>query len=133
MTLLTGQISEVSAQYKKLVLGEKNPFDTAVAVRIDRYRLESQKFKLYQQLEDSLSIEIKSLRNEVDTSDSIQQESEKQIAILQKANARKDSVAQVINKNFDILIKQVEKPWYKKPETLIVAVIVLEVVKFFVK
>lgn len=129
LTLLTAQNFNASAQYRKLLLGEKSPFDTAVAVRIDRYRLETKKFKLFKQLEDSLSIEIKSLQNEVDLCDSIRTKSEDQISILQKANTRKDSVNHVLNKNFDALFKQIEKPWYKKPETLLYVVITLEIIK----
>jgi hypothetical protein len=123
-------ISKASAQYRKLLRGEKSPFDTAVAVRIDRYRLETKKFKLFKQLEDSLSIEINSLEKEVILSDSINAESQKQITILEKANARKDSVNHILNKNFNAAIQQSLKPWYKKPEGIGIIVIgTLEVLK----
>lgn len=40
---LFGPVFNAQAQYTKLVKGEPSPYDTAVAVRVDVYRLETQK------------------------------------------------------------------------------------------
>ncbi len=130
--LATVPIFEVSAQYKKLTFGQKSPFDTAVAVRIDRYRLETQKFKLADKLIDSLSWEVKSLYREVSISDSINDRSDVQIYFLQKSNQRKDSINAVVNKNFKQLLEIANKkePWYKKYEGVaVVTVVVIELTR----
>lgn len=62
LSLLT--VLHIKAQYSKLTLGQRCPFDTAVAVQIKTYRLESLKF----QKGDSL---ISILKSRIQVSDSI--------------------------------------------------------------
>ena len=55
------------AQYRKLIHGERNPFDTAVAVEISRYRVEGMYFTRSKVLLDSLNNEARILTREVDS------------------------------------------------------------------
>lgn len=130
--LQTVPIFEVNAQYKKLTFGQPSPFDTAVAVRIDRYRLETKKFKLADKLIDSLSWEVKSLYREVSIADSINERSDMQIYFLQKSNLRKDSIINDVNKNFKQLFEIANKkePWYQKyAGVAVVTVVVIELTR----
>lgn len=81
-----------NAQYQKLLRGQPSPFDTAVAVRIDRYRVEGLKIKLADHLIDSLLLEIKGLHREVFLGDSAARIQTLQVHLLTTATIRKDSV-----------------------------------------
>jgi len=137
LIFLIAQIFEASAQYKKLTKGQPNPFDTAVAVRIDRYRAETLKLKFASTLVDSLIKEIDGLYKEIAVTDSVNFLYNKQVFILQTANIRKDSVNQVLYNDFKTLydIHTKEKPFldfFKKPEGIGLSLIILiEVVRLF--
>lgn len=131
LILVTVPIFEASGQYIKLLKGQPNPFDTAVAVRIDKYRQEGLKLKLGQQLVDSLILEIGGLYHEIRIGDSINSINQKSIYILTKANARKDSVNNIIYNGFnevhDIAMNQ--NKWYRRPEIFLVAIVIFELLK----
>jgi hypothetical protein len=135
LILATAPIFNASGQYVKLLKGQPNPFDTAVAIRIDKYRQEGLKLKLGQQLVDSLISEIGSLYHEIRIGDSINAINQQSIYILTKANVRKDSVNGVLYNSFnevhDIAISQ--NKWYRRPETVLAAVIIFELLKLFLK
>lgn len=56
---LIALVIEGSAQYRLATRGETNPFDSAVIVRLDRYRAETLKFELADKLIDSLNFELR--------------------------------------------------------------------------
>lgn len=120
----------VDAQYQKLLRGQPSPFDTGVVIRIDRYRAEGLKLKLYPVLVDSLNLEIGSLHKEIILGDSVNRLLIFQNHVLAKSVDRKDSVNHILNKNFNTLYNQTEKPWWKKPEGIGIIVIgLLEALK----
>jgi len=122
------------AQYVKLTRGQPNPFDTAVAVRIDRYRAEGLKFKLADSLIDSLILEIKMLHTEVKLADNLAAMDRITVATLTKSIERKDSVNRVVTTEFNRLFGLIEeeKIWYKRPEYFVGALIILEVFKLLI-
>src|SRR5688572_25735081 len=64
--VLTSEVTAqaVHPQYRLLVKGQPSPFDSAVAVRLDRYREETKKLAIGQQLVDSLTEEVFGLLRE---------------------------------------------------------------------
>lgn len=111
-----GPISESNGQYQKLFKGQPFPYDTGVAVRIDRYRLESQKFKAADMVIDSLNREIKGLYTEIGTGDSITRVCESENQLLMKSFLRKDSTNSVLEKSIIDIVKLAtdKKMWYEK-------------------
>ncbi len=98
-----------NGQYKLLKHNEPNPFDSAVAIRIDRYRLETRKLNLCDQLIDSLTNEIRAhmkVRKQMDSVAAIQQG---QITALTNSNARIRGVVNDLNTKFDELFVETRK------------------------
>lgn len=67
-----------NAQYALMTKGERNPFDSAVAIRIDVYRTETLKMELADELIDNLNLQVRdydkmvsSLSHRISLSDSI--------------------------------------------------------------
>lgn len=122
-------------QYTKLTRGQVNPYDTAVAVRIDRFREEGLKLRLGQQLVDSLVAEIYSLQFEVQLSDSLQAINWQTIRSLYTANERKDSVTLVLAGNVNKLsvIAERQTKWYNDPKTYVIALVAYEILKLFLQ
>src|SRR5688500_14284283 len=58
-TFLIALAIEAQGQYRLVTRGEPSPFDSAVLIRIDRYRAESLKFELADKLIDSLNFELR--------------------------------------------------------------------------
>jgi hypothetical protein len=134
LLFLTVLTSDTFGQYAKLTKGQPNPFDTAVAVRIDRYRQEGLKLRIGNQLVDSLIREIFSLHSEIKIGDSISMLNARTIAILSASNTRKDSINQVIKTDFNKLygIAEEQNKWYRRPEYYVGAFIVFELLKLFI-
>lgn len=59
---LTVPVFNVFSQYKLLTRGQPSPYDSAVAVRLDQYRKETQKIDLGERLIDSLKAELAAMR-----------------------------------------------------------------------
>jgi hypothetical protein len=112
-----------NGQYQKILRGQPSPYDTGVVIRIDRYRSEGLKLKLYPVLVDSLNLEIGSLHKEIVLGDSVNRLLIFQNHILAKSVDRKDSVNHILNQNFNTLYNQSTKPWWKKPEGIGIIVI----------
>jgi hypothetical protein len=119
---LIAQIS--SAQYQKVTRGQTVKFDTAVAIRIDVYRLESQKMKIGRVLIDSLASAQRSLAREIELTDSLNALYIAENRALQKTLISKDSVNRLVYQNSletqKIAIKCLEnKPvkWGQDPKT----------------
>jgi len=121
--LLLATALNSKAQYKFLLRGEPSPFDSAVAVRLDRYRVEGLKLSMGQDLIDSLVAEIYSIQFEGKLADSIHTLDVVTIAVLNKAVQRKDSVNTVYYNNFVKLagMPPPSKPFFKQPTTWIIA------------
>ena len=100
LTLVFALNFETLAQYELLIKGQATSFDSAVAVRLDRFREEGQKLKLGQQLVDSLGQEVESLTRENALQGSIIQSNNFTIAQQALALHRKDSVAILTNTYF---------------------------------
>lgn len=125
------QVARLRPPYAKVYFGEPTPFDTAVAVRIDRYRVEGLKLRLGQQLVDSLISEIKGLTWEIKLADSIHLVDESTIRILALANARKDEANHDLKTEFDRLygVIQDQNKWYKRPQVYLGAFVVVELLR----
>jgi hypothetical protein len=82
LLLLTGfWANGQGSNYKLLTRGKPCPFDTAVAVQIKTYRLESRKFEIQDSLNTSLQAQVKTL--------------EAGIKKAQKISAVSDSISEV--------------------------------------
>lgn len=110
IVVLTCLIAQTSnAQYRLLKKGEPNPFDSAVAVRIDRYRLETKKLNLADQLVDSLKSELfKSLESNA-RRDTALHTMRSQIVNLSAASTRKDQVIDDLNGNIKAMVAVLPK------------------------
>lgn len=130
LLLTTALTSE--GQYFKLLKGQSSPFDTAVAIQINRYRLETVKLKLADRLVDSLISEIKSLHRETSLDDSLHLANARTILILSKGNERKDSVNHVLQNNINAMAAIKPTPMFKQPATIgITILILLELIHLF--
>ena len=129
--------SEATAQqenlYRLLIKGQPSPFDSAVAVRLDRYREETKKLALGQQLVDSLTEEVFGLYRENALHVSAYKSTYFTIDQLVQANERKDSVNRQLKTYFrklDTLTEDQKK--FQKRTTLVVAgVVLLEIINIF--
>lgn len=98
------------AQYSLMLKGERNPFDTAVAIHIDTYRLESKKFSLADTL-------IKSLKEQLVLSKEI--EEQQGIRINNLLSIQAIMKEQLDEKNLTInrlteMYKPKEETWWKR-------------------
>lgn len=64
IVILLLNVLTISAQYSLMTRGELCPFDTAVAIHIDTYRLETQKMKLADTLITNLSYQVNLLEGQ---------------------------------------------------------------------
>lgn len=94
--------------YQKLLKGQPSPFDTAVAIHIDRYRDESLQLNLHQQLVDSLVREIFSLNLEIRTGNEQFMINEELIRTLDARDLRQDSVNRVFKQSIDKMATTIE-------------------------
>ena len=125
---------EAFPQYEKLVKGQPTTFDTAVAVRIDRYREEGLKLQLGEQLVDSLTNEVFSLYREQDLHSSEVKALDLTINHLVIANERKDSVNQQLKQYFRRLddLNQDQKKVETGAKIFFGAWVAVELIKLFV-
>lgn len=103
-------VPDTNAQYKFLLKGEQNPFDTAVAVRIDRYRQETTKLDLGQKLVDSLTYELFKTLQANYRKDTLLSTLGVKIAALIASNERRDNTIQLFDETFDFLADEAVKP-----------------------
>lgn len=120
--LLLLNVQNSSAQYTRLFKGQPSPYDTAVAIRIDIYRIETKKLKYGKTLIDSLSLNIESVNKELHLSDSLVTIQHRELKRLSSVLHGKDSINQNLFKlntvSTSIAKKALEKKdWHKDPKT----------------
>lgn len=114
LLLLIVQISD--AQYSFMTKGQLCPFDSAVAVRLDVYRLETRKLNLgdtiINNLKQQLALNTKTIQ-ELDTQIYLRNE---MLLIKDKQIADKDRTIELLSTNFYIKPKDT---WFKRNERTI--------------
>ena len=101
--LLIVLISNTFAQYTLLRKGEKCPYDTAVAVRIDVYRIESQKLTICDQFINQQNKEIDSLKSFISNSEKIFIEQNNLYQLSLNHLSEKEKTIKELSENFDNL------------------------------
>ena len=117
MFLIAVTVSAQESPYTLMVKGERNPYDSAVAIELPTYRFETAKLQLGDELIDSLIVEVDSLRAERLITDKVIELQEVAINKQEKALQRQDSTLSRLDKNYELLYKHATKPdpWYTKP------------------
>ena len=114
LLLLIVQISD--AQYSLMTKGQLCPFDSAVAVRLDIYRLETRKLNLgdtiINNLKQQLALNAKTIQ-ELDTQIYLRNE---MLLIKDKQISDKDRTIELLSTNFYIKPKDT---WFKRNERTI--------------
>lgn len=112
LTVLTS-----SGQYKLLLKGQPSPFDTAVAIHIDRYRVETHKLRLADTLIRELIFENTSRLHERQMNDSLSVARMFVMRELTQSNIRKDVTIATLNTNYNKLFHEATLPkrWYEDP------------------
>ena len=114
LLLLIVQISD--AQYSLMTKGQLCPFDSAVAVRLDVYRLETRKLNLgdtiINNLKQQLALNTKTIQ-ELDTQVYLRNE---MLLIKDKQISDKDRTIELLSTNFYIKPKDT---WFKRNERII--------------
>ena len=114
LLLLIVQISD--AQYSLMTKGQLCPFDSAVAVRLDIYRLETRKLNLgdtiINNLKQQLALNTKTIQ-ELDTQIYLRNE---MLLIKDKQISDKDRTIELLSTNFYIKPKDT---WFKRNERTI--------------
>lgn len=114
LLLLIVQISD--AQYSLMTKGQLCPFDSAVAVRLDVYRLETRKLNLgdtiINNLKQQLALNTKTIQ-ELDTQIYLRNE---MLLIKDKQISDKDRTIELLSTNFYIKPKDT---WFKRNERTI--------------
>ena len=114
LLLLIVQISD--AQYSLMTKGQLCPFDSAVAVRLDVYRLETRKLNLgdtiINNLKQQLALNTKTIQ-ELDTQIYLRNE---MLLIKDKQISDKDRTIELLSTNFYI---KPEDTWFKRNERII--------------
>lgn len=114
LLLLIVQISD--AQYSLMTKGQLCPFDSAVAVRLDVYRLETRKLNLgdtiINNLKQQLALNTKTIQ-ELDTQIYLRNE---MLLIKDKQISDKDRTIELLSTNFYIRPKDT---WFKRNERTI--------------
>lgn len=100
-----------NAQYSLMTRGERCPFDSAVAIRLDVYRLESLKMKLADRLIFNLSYQMKSL-------EAMNINLHSQLSLSDQKFRLKEEEVNVKQQTINELLKQMaykpEKSWWEK-------------------
>lgn len=114
LLLLIVQISD--AQYSLMTKGQLCPFDSAVAVRLDVYRLETRKLNLGDTIINNLKLQLalntKTIQ-ELDTQIYLRNE---MLLIKDKQISDKDRTIELLSTNFYIKPKDT---WFKRNERII--------------
>ncbi len=114
LLLLIVQISD--AQYSLMTKGQLCPFDSAVAVRLDVYRLETRKLNLgdtiINNLKQQLALNTKTIQ-ELDTQIYLRNE---MLLIKDKQISDKDRTIELLSTNFYVKPKDT---WFKRNERTI--------------
>jgi hypothetical protein len=109
LCLLIGPISKAQNNqfYHLLRKGEPSPFDTAVAVKIDRYRLESMTMKRHRELTDSLVAEIFSITAELTTAYKSNAYGSAMLERMDARSIRQDSTISIMKTSIDGIVAKV--------------------------
>ncbi len=114
LLLLSAQTSK--AQYSLMTKGQLCPFDTAVAIRIDTYRLETRKLNLgdtiINNLKQQLALNTKTIQ-ELDTQIYLRNE---MLKIKDQQIADKDKTIELLAISFYI---KPEESWFKRNQKVI--------------
>lgn len=97
-----------NSYYHLILKGQPSPFDTAVAVRIDRYRLESLTMKAHRELIDSLVAEILSLHVELSLAYQSNAYDSAIMTRMDARSARQDSTIHIMNESIKQIVKKVD-------------------------
>jgi hypothetical protein len=108
--------SEIAAQYTLLRKGEKCPYDTAVATKIDVWRLESAKLTKADSLINQQNREIDSLKTFIISSEKIFAHQHQMYNLCLDNNEAKSRTIADLNKNFENLLAVCNKPksWFER-------------------
>lgn len=119
--LLIVLLSNTFAQYTLLRKGEKCPYDTAVAVRIDVYRIESQKLTICDQYITQQNKEIDSLKSFISNSEKIFIQQNNLLQLCQNYNLQKENTIKQLSENFDNLFQLCNKKpnWLQRNKFII--------------
>ncbi len=117
-------------QYALLLKRQQSPYDSAIAVQITRYRLESLRFKYCDSLVNSLKNNIFIANKEIELLNKTLYFSNQQNKILFESSARKDKINQQLQKNFDLLSKELnrKKKFYNDPKLWSVATFIFTII-----
>ena len=120
LLLLSGQTSK--AQYTKLLKGQASHYDTAVAIRIDIYRMESKRLKYGAKLIDSLTANVVSVSKELSLSDSLGTVKDVELVKYKKVLHVKDSInlqLNTLNESYNKIANEAisKNKWHKDPKT----------------
>lgn len=117
-SMLSGQISKAQAppKYIKVLRGQVSPFDTAVLVEINQYRLETKKLRAADALLKGYDNEIAHLYRAAADCDSLRAATTALIASKDRQIASKELTIQQLNDQFDALLKlQAPRPnWFTR-------------------
>lgn len=116
--ILLGLVLTSEAQYKFLVEGEKSPFDSAVAIHLPTYRIESNLLKKYPQVVEGLQKENSILEGTI--TKVIEKEtlhSEKVILLSKQLNEKNETVI-ALQQSVNDLNLELNKPprWFQRKE-----------------
>lgn len=120
LTILSFLIAPTSSgQYQLLTRGQSSAFDSAVAIRIDRYRLEGIKLKLADTLIHKLTFESLSRERERWIQDSTIRAQALVIHAITANLIGKDSTISEVNRNYNLLyrksIEAIPRKWFEDP------------------
>lgn len=118
LILLSLMSAQAQSPYTMLLKSEKSPYDTAVAIEIKTYRIETTKLRFADIVIDSLSSENVSLRKEIDAADTVMKWQAVTITtqddLIQKSETRWTD----LNSNYQQIFKLIQEKdepekWYK--------------------
>ena len=107
--LLSLTAPTINAQYSLLRKGDLCPFDTAVAIHIRTYRIESSKFRLCDTLVSGLQAEIRLMLSEKDVLENKLGEQQHIIDQLDSLVSSKNETIRELNLKFDTLVVAYQK------------------------
>lgn len=115
--------------YKLLLKGEASPYDSAVAIEINRYRQETVKLRTAETVIESLQEEVELQKLTSIKYKELAEQRSLSIDLLQREVERKDKLNQkLVDDSIAGLEKALNRKWFEKPEIWVgvaVAVIVL--------
>ena len=118
------------AQYTKIIKGQVSPYDTAVAIRIDVYRLETKKLKYGNALIDSLTANMESISKELELANQLISTQVKERIRMTKVIHGKDSINQQLfklNMACNVVATKAlrKKDWHRDHKTWVMGVLII--------